>query len=331
MSEQRVLLLMLGAAALATALLTWRYEGARAVIDVPGRPAGQTAQARAQGVAAKLGGRDVMEVFRALEAMGLAAAKPRGPDSQPADSLVVRVTEGEQWMDFAGRDAAGGEMAVSVRLAIEGGAPSKVAVRFGNEAHELPLHGADRRANGGVLQYLAPQAGDAEYRFAHWMVAPDPQHPPTLARIKTSLPGVDPAFQPRLVRNFLDVLAAPERADDALGLYPALLQVERRGETLRAAGAREWLPPAQGFELVAQAYANDPVMRAAWAVAACESEFDTIGSNPACWQRIAAADPGVADLLRRELDALQAHYAGLDAAHPLRARLERWRRALTQG
>ncbi|WP_157359558.1 hypothetical protein [Caldimonas brevitalea] len=272
---------------------------------------------------------EVKDVVRALERLRLDAVPRRGPDHKPADALLVRVKDAEQWMDFIGSDLAGHELAVSVSLAVEGGAASKVVVRLDHETRELAVKGLPRTANVGVPMFLLPEAAaQQEYRFATWFELPNPQRPWSLEHIKKHLPEVDPAFQPRLVKHSLAALAAPEPADAALGLHPALLLVEHRGETLRAAGSRDWLPEPAGLQLVAQDYAQDAVTRAAWALALCDPALGTIGLDPACWQRVLVADGGVVDLLRHEVDALQALYAGLEPGHPLHRRLDHWRLVL---
>ena len=273
---------------------------------------------------------EAVQVARALENLRLDAVEPRGLDDQPDDALLVRVQGTEQWLDFEGGDLAGHRFEVSVQLAMEGGAPSKLVVRLGDQTRELPVQGRRRVANGGDVMYLLPQAGSETRRFATWLRAPHLQEDATLAVIRARLPEADPAFQPLLVKRFLDLLAASQPPELQIGLYPPLLLVEQRGEALREAGAPRWLPRADGWRLLAQGYAEDPLTRAAWARAVCEPTFDTIGADPDCWQQAFVSDRGIAELLRAELGQLQALYAALDSTHPLRARLDRWQ-ALLKG
>lgn len=267
---------------------------------------------------------EAVQVVRALEALRLDPVALRGPDDQPADALLVRVQGTGQWLDFEGSDLAGHRIAVGVQLAMEGGTPSKLVLQLDDHTQELALKGTARTANGGDVMFLLPQAGAEPRRFATWLRAPDPRNDTTLAIVRARLPEADPAFQPLLVKRFLDTLATQERPEVALGLYPALLLVEQRGEALREAGAPRWLPRDESGQLVLQGYADDPVTRAAWVRAVCEPDFDTIGADPACWHRALVSDPALARLLRDELAPLQTQLAALDRQHPLRLRLDRW-------
>jgi hypothetical protein len=271
---------------------------------------------------------EAQDVIKAMERLRLDPVEPRGPDDQPDDALLVRVHGTEQWLDFEGADLAGHRFGVGLELAMEGGTPSKLVVRWGDQTRTLLLKGRPRTANGGDTLYLLPQAGVELRRLAIWLRAPDPQNDTTRAILRARLQQADPNFQPLLVKRFLDTLALPQRPDLALGLYPALLLVEQRGELLRDAGAANWLPRKEGQRLVAEAYAADPVTRAAWTFALCEPEFDAIGGDPDCWREALANDRVVAGLLDAELQRLQATYAALDPAHPLHARLERWQAVL---
>lgn len=271
---------------------------------------------------------EAVQVVRALERLRLDPVALRGPDEMPSDALLVRLQGTEQWLDFEGADLAGHRFTASVLLEMEGGTPAKLVLQLDDHTQEIALKGTARTANAGDVMFLLPQIGTGPRRIATWLRAPNVHDETTLALVRARLPEADPAFQPLLLRRFLDKLATQERPEVALGLYPALLLVEQRAEALREAGAPRWLPRDESGQLVLQGFADDPVTRAAWVRAVCEPDFDTIGADAACWHRALVSDPPVAQMLRNELEPLQAQFSAMEGNHPLRMRLARWQALL---
>jgi hypothetical protein len=181
---------------------------------------------------------EAVQVVRALERLRLDPAALRGPDEMPSDALLVRLQGTEQWLDFEGADLAGHRFTASVLLEMEGGTPAKLVLQLDDHAQEIALKGTARTANAGDVMFLLPQIGTGPRRIATWLRAPNVHDETALALVRARLPEADPAFQPPLLRRFLDKLATQERPEVALGLYPALLLVEQRGEALREAGPR---------------------------------------------------------------------------------------------
>lgn len=270
---------------------------------------------------------DALSVESAMDSIHLLPVEPRGNDGRPEDSLIVRVADGQMWLDFAGKDRSGLELTVSIALDSEGGRPVKLVAKAGTDVREIQLAGRPLKSNDGRLRFLAPEAG-SNPRFAHWLDMPKAGRPKTYELLAGNMRSVDPAFMPRIARAVFDGMAAPVREEEALGLYPALRSIDEHADFLRAAHVEGWLPQGQIMELVQAAYPDSPALRASWALALCESG----GSSPVidrhCWNRFTGSDADVTSLLRNEVAQLQDIYQPLAPSHPLRLRLERLSAAL---
>jgi hypothetical protein len=115
----------------------------------------------------------VDDAVRSLQAIRLQPLRPRGADQHGEAALLVRATQGRQWLDYVGGDLTGREFGVSIALATEGGAPTAAVITFGGERRELPLAGRRKTANGGVPLFLLPEASADEYRFANFRLDRD--------------------------------------------------------------------------------------------------------------------------------------------------------------
>lgn len=270
---------------------------------------------------------DYEGLIRSMDRIRLRPLFPAGVGGRSAEHPAVRVADGNLWLDFAGQDLAGHALGVSFLLAMEGGRAVRMVATVDKASHEVLLAGEPRRHNDGAA-YLVPHAGPGEWRDASWLGVPGRHDTWASRRIAADLPRADPRFAGAFIRKLLDTLARPESPDMDLGLFPALLMVERRADALRQAGAHNWLPEDVGAQVIRAAYAEHPTLRAAWVLAVCEPQFDAVGDNPDCWRRATELDPDLLKLLRDDLAALSGSYAALPPQHPLQVRLERWRRLL---
>jgi hypothetical protein len=270
---------------------------------------------------------DYPGLVRTMEQIRLRPAWPAAFGSRPTDQPAVRVAGENLWLDFAGQDLAGHALRVSFLLAMEGGRPVKMVAGVDDKESEVMLSGEPRRHNDGS-QYLIPHAGAGEWRTASWLAIPGRHETWATRRIAQELPRSEPRFAAAFIKKLLDTLAKPESPDMDLGLFPALLMVERMAEALRASNARDWLPQEVGGQILRAAYPQHPTLRAGWVLAVCEPEPDAVGANPECWRRATELDPELLKLLRDDLATLSGWYAGLPAHHPLQARLARWRSLL---
>lgn len=285
--------------------------------------------------------RDALSITRALEGIQFMPARQRGADGRPEDALLLRIDGDTMWMDFTSQDLAGRKLAVSIGLDPEGGAPVQLVAQLGWEKEPafqgsrrqpadsstmrfVPLVGKRRQSNAGVTQYLVPIAGAEERSYAIWINMPEGAnpHPHILRMWAEVLPTIELAFQPRIIHAAVSSLAKVRHTDEALGLYPMLTIVERRAELLRKAEVAKWIPPERGDQDIRQAFRDDPVTRAAWGLAMCETTAPP-SIDVDCWRRLVANDDNVVELLRREVARLGAMYAELDPAHPVRLRLKR--------
>jgi hypothetical protein len=266
-------------------------------------------------------------VVRSLERVRLRQVRP--PElAAVSDRPVVRVGDGQLWMDFAGHDLAGHELKLAVMLAMEGGRPVRMVATVDGQSREVNLAGQPRLVNGGAPEYLLPRASTGAYRLGAWLSVPGRHETWATRAISENLPRSDPSFAAIFIKRMLDALARPERADMDLGMFPPLLMVERRADALRESGAQQWLPQHVGGPLMRAAYPEHPTLRGAWVLAVCEPEPDSVGADAQCWRRETELDPDLLKLLREDLAMLTGWYATLPAQHPLHERLERWRRLL---
>ena len=264
-----------------------------------------------------------LDIAPALERVRLMPTVQRGADAKPQDSLLVRVTEGQMWMDFAGRDLAGRELSVSIALASQGGAPVKLVAKVGTDTRVGALSGERRKANAGAMMFLVPEAGTQNPRMSTWLDLPNKNYPGTFKKLAEQLPNADPAFIPTVVKAVVTSLSTAERPDESLGLYPALRSIEIRAEALRLARAELWLPRDQSDQLIKDAYRDEPSIRAAWAMAICEPTATAAVLDAPCWQRFAASDPAAIALARGAVTELLDLYESLEPTHPVRLRLKR--------
>ena len=266
---------------------------------------------------------NALDIERALERVRLMPVVQRGADARPQDSLLVRVAEGQMWMDFAGKDLAGRELSVSVAVASQGGAPVQLVAKVGTDTRVVALSGERRKANGGAMMFLVPEAGPQNPRASTWLDLPNNNYPGTFKKLAEQLPNADPAFIPPVVKAVITSISIEERPDESLGLYPALRSIELRADALRLARAGLWLPGDQGDQLIKEAFRDEPAIRAAWAMAICEPTATAAVLDGACWQRFAASDPAAIALARSAVSELLALYEPLEPAHPVRLRLKK--------
>lgn len=262
-------------------------------------------------------------------AMTHAGFMPLHPNAKPGDNLIVRVADEKMWVDFVGKDLAGRELMVSIALDSEGGTPVQLIAKLGTASKVVALAGARRKTNDRATIFLVPRAGEQNPRVGTWLYMPDENHPSTLKELAEVLPDTDPAFVPRVIKAIIASTSTADRPEESLGLYGALQSIEHRADILRLAHADLWLPKDQGKQLVKDAYQDDPVTRAAWALAMCESTADPAVIDADCWQRLMHADSNATALLRNEVAELQILYAPLEPTHPLRLRLKRLSDALS--
>jgi hypothetical protein len=265
---------------------------------------------------------EAMRIPSAMESIGLVSPVQRGADGLREDTLMVRVADGEMWLDFRGRNLAGAELSVSIALASEGGTPTRLMATLGAQHKEVALAGTSRSANGGAPVWLAPSAAAGNPRAAAWVDMPQRGYPGTYSRLAEVLPATDPAFVAPIVKAVVTAISAHAPPDEALGLYPPLRSIEFRADSLRLAQADRWLG-AGASRMMRQAYPEQPVVRAAFALATCEAGGALPFIRPGCWTRFAADDPDAAALIRREAEQLEMFYSGLEPDHPLRRRLKR--------
>lgn len=274
---------------------------------------------------------EAMRLHATLERAYLLPPVARTADGKPEDSLLVRVDGARIWLDFAGKDLAGRDLAIAIELDSAGGSPLQLVASVGEESRAVALTGAPRRANDGRLAYLVPEAGEQAPRSAVWLHIPQKESAAkAFAGFGRRLADIDPAFMPKLVGALVSSLAAPLRADEHLGLYPALNRIDALADDLRAAGADRWLPPQQRNDFIGVAHRDDPALRAAWALALCESGKPTT-MDRACWESHVGSDVEVRAMLQQEVASLLETYASLDTRHPIRVRLNRLGDVLPMG
>jgi hypothetical protein len=249
----------------------------------------------------------------------------RGIDKK-RETIPLRVSDGQLWMDFEGRDPAGTRQSASVRLAMHGGQPLELVVRMGEAARTFPLNGQPAKRHADGTDLLVPRAAaDADLpedmRRAVWISLPlrSDFERKLVAR---EMPRVHPDFAAPVLRLLVEGMAERPRVDDQLGLIPRLQTIERRAEALRAARVSEWLDAGKRFELLGTLYKDDAVARAAWALAFCEDEAPPV-MDMGCWTAFTLRDPAAAELVKVEVTEQAAAYASLPASHPVRRRLKR--------
>lgn len=260
-----------------------------------------------------------------LERIALWPPVRRGPDGNSEDSLLVRV-EGEQlWLDYAGGDLVGRQVAVAIELDSDGGQPLRLMASVGDDKVVIALAGKPEQGNDGRNAFLIPEVGSAPYRIASWVYPPGQESSPeSLGRFAKAAVHADPAFATRLAVELTTRLTAPSRPDETLGLYPALARIDRLAETLRDSGVVQRFMRNPGP-------VSDPLVRAAWALARCESRGSRNGPpnmDITCWNAQIAEDTEVQELIRAEVVRLEEVYSLLEADHPIRRRLVRLRDAL---
>jgi hypothetical protein len=247
---------------------------------------------------------------------------------KPRNIVVLRVTNGQLWADFEGRDPAGTAQSVSVRVAMEGGQPLELVVRMGEAAKTFPLAGQRMQRYADGIDLLVPRAEPEtdlpeDMRRAVWLFLPlrtDAER----RLVAAEMPQLHPAFAAPVLRALLEGQGERPRVDDQLGLNPRLQTIERRADALRAARVAEWLDVGTRFELLGTVYKDDAAARAAWALAVCEQTDERPPvMNVGCWTAFTLRDPAAAALVKGEVTEQEAFYASLPARHPVRRRLKR--------
>lgn len=264
-----------------------------------------------------------LEMHRAMERIRFAPIRMRGNDGRPEDSLPVRLADGRMWLDFASKDLSGHNLTASIELESKGGTPINLVTGLDGESRAIRLAGSPRLANDRSVVYLLPEAAVQDTRYAVWLDLPNRNFPGTFDKLTRSLPLADPAFIAPMIKAIIGDLAANTQPEESLGLYPALRQIEKMADVIRALHPDRLLPPETGNHLIAQAYADDPAIRAAWAFAVCIPTGTPTGIDGNCLLRFTTADPDAAALVRSEIARLQLLYAELPETHPLRTGLKR--------
>jgi hypothetical protein len=263
-----------------------------------------------------------LELHRAMERIRFAPIQKRGADDKPEDSLLVRPANGRMWLDFASKGLGGHDLAASIELESKGGTPINLVIGLNGESKSIQLAGSPRRANDGSIVYLLPEAGTEDARYSVWLNLPNKDFPGMFDQLARNLPLVDAAFIAPMAKAIIGDSATDTRPEESLGLYPVLRQIEQKAEVVRALHPDRWLPREHGNRFIALAYPEDPVRRAAWAFATCESirKPESIDGN--CLLRFTTADPDAAALVRSEIAKQQLLYGDLPEIHPLRIRLK---------
>ncbi len=250
---------------------------------------------------------------------------PRDPDR---DTVPLRVSNGQLWADFEGRDPAGTAQSASVRVAMEGGQPLELVVRMGEAAKSFRLAGQRVQRYAEGVDLLVPRATQdnelpEDMRRAAWIILP--LRSDTERRIVArEMPRVHPDFAAPVLRALVEGLGERPSVEDQLNLNPRLQALERRAGALRAARVAEWLDVGKRFELLGTVYRDDPAARAAWALAFCErADESPPDMDIGCWTAFTLRDPAAADVVKAEVAEQEALYATLPARHPVRRRLKR--------
>ncbi len=262
-----------------------------------------------------------LEIPRAMERVHFVPIRIRGADNKPEDSLLVRSTNGRIWMDFTSKDLVGRKVTASIELESKGGTPISLLVGLNGQSTTIPLAGKPRRANDGAFVYLVPEAGTQSERYSVWLHLPKKHSPASFEQLANNLPLIDKEFVEPMVKAVIDDPAINSRPEASLGLYPPLQQIEQKAEILHALNTEQWLPRQHGSRLIAEAYPEDPVVRAAWAFATCGASRNSSEVDGDCLLSFSITDPGAASFVRNEIARLQLLYRELPEDHPLRIRL----------
>ena len=253
---------------------------------------------------------------------------PGRPQPDPnRDTIAVRVTNGQLWADFEGRDPAGTAQAASVRLAMEGGQPLELVVRMGEASKSFPLAGTRTQRYADGMELLVPRAAaddelPEDMRRAAWIILP--LRSDTEKRIVArEMPQIHPDFAAPVLRVLVEGLGVRTSVEDQIGLNPRLQAMDRRADALRAARVSDWLDVGKRFELLGTVYKDDAAARAAWALAFCEDTEAPPVMDTGCWTAFTLRDPSAAELVKAEVTEQAALYASLPAGHPVRRRLKR--------
>lgn len=264
-----------------------------------------------------------LEMHRAMERIRFTPIQKRGNDGRPEDSLLVRLTDGRMWLDFSSKDLSGHKLTASIELESKGGTPISLVTGLDSESRTMRMAGSPRLANDRSVVYLLPEAAAQDTRYSVWLDLPNRNFPGTFDKLTRNLPLVDPAFIAPMIKAIIGDLAVNTQPEENLGLYPVLRQIEKMADVISALHPDRLLPPETGNRLIAQTYADDPAIRAAWAFAVCISIDTPASIDGNCLLRFTTADPDAAALVRSEIAKLQLLYAELPETHPLRTELKR--------
>jgi hypothetical protein len=273
-----------------------------------------------------------LQLERAFERIRFMPRYKRGADNKAEDSLLIHLIDGRMWLDFASKDLTGHELAASVELESKGGTPDKLIISLDGESRTFALAGRPRRANNGSVVYLFPEAPLAtaqDTRYTLWVNLPNRSLPASFDQLAQKLPLIDMAFIGPMARAIVGDIATDTHPEEILELYPPLHQIEHKAEAIRATHPESWMPRAYGNRLIAEAYPDNPAVRAAWAFATCESNGKPSGIDGNCMLRFVTADPDAAMLVRHEIARLRLLYGDLPENHPIRIRLNRLNEAFS--
>ena len=263
----------------------------------------------------------VFVVRRLLERINFMPVKQRNADSYPADSLLVRLANGKMWLDFVSKDMVGHKLTLAIELESMGGTPTNMVLALDGISKTMPLAGLANRANDNAMIYLLPEAGASEIRYAVWLNLPNKNYPGTFDRIANTLPRIDPSYIEPMFKAIISDFTATASAEESLGLYPVLWQIEQRAAVFRRLQPDRWMLPDQSNHFIAQSYPNDLVTRTAWAFASCETSGNSVIIDHDCARRFVTADPDAAAMVRSEITKQQLLFGALPDSHPLRIRL----------
>lgn len=282
---------------------------------------------------------DLQHLIWNLAAMGL---EPEHGFSTDKPVAVRMDAQGGMWIDATGPDFTGAARQVSVLVDPDGARPQKLLIHQGESApFSIAVEGMAHSGNSEDPYWLLPMKTEfftGKYnpalRVAQWVIVPPPSRQDWLEQLAERLPSLDPHYLAVVLRRLIAHAQGQQSAEQVLGLYPELQQIDQIAEILRRAQIPRRLTEAgPAAPDVASWYPDEPRVRAAWALARCETytgqpEHAQWTLDETCWLMAAAADLPLNALLRRELLKIRPMAASLSADHPVSQRLARIQQAL---
>ncbi|MGH8492140.1 MAG: hypothetical protein ACRERR_03395 [Moraxellaceae bacterium] len=258
--------------------------------------------------------------------------------------LPIRVDGDQLWVNMERLDLAGHTEKLAIELDAVGAQPIRLRLEGRSGAREFALAGKNTTYNGDHVQWLFPlMAGvfvnaDDELeasggRKAIWLYPQDMDETgDNLRRFSEKTTFIDPGFQPRLLRAYIDFLLQDNSPEAALKLQPPLQTADRMAAALQRSGIGALLPAAEADTLIQQHYAGPEkvLARAAWALYRCEKSTGQPLMDADCWARIQQQDRAASALLQEDLQVQMQIYSRLDADNPVQQRLRRLAAAYAQ-